>query len=289
MKQERAGMSVRHESASGLIWNNKVGKVRMSQNSDARLRFAIIRQLPETGLFADEVVAIAPDVQVVSINLDDGGNIDLAGIENLPLLSSLIIHQCDGILTYGGSGNEVMALTRLIMPYAQGVTEQLVASPHLQDLEIEGGTPDLLRHMAKTVRKVLLQRVKGAADLMAWDRLTQLDEVEINQSGSIEVVAPAGGWPEVVSFTVIGSLKGIVLASKARPFQYLYLEGVRLFDPDASFWDLQAKRVTVGYSTKPPKWLVEAWPHRPDDWDERFCIASHRLLPGSEERYFDEL
>lgn len=282
-------MSVRHESASGLIWNNKVEKVRMSQDSYARLRFANIRQLPETGLFADEVGAIAPDVQAVSIDLDDGGNLDLTGIENLPLLSSLIIHQCDGILPYGGSGNGVMALTRLLMPYAQGATEQLIASPHLQDMEIEGGTLDLLRYMAETVRNVLLQRVKGAADPRAWDRLTQLDQIEINQSGSIEVVAPAGAWPEVVSFTIIGSLKGIVLASKVRPFQYLYLEGVRRFDPGSSFWDLQAKRVTVGYSTNPPKWLVEAWPHRPDDWDESFSIASHPLLPGSEEPYFDEL
>ncbi|MFF5794491.1 hypothetical protein ACFY5D_20810 [Paeniglutamicibacter sp. NPDC012692] len=261
----------------------------MSEDSYARLRFANIRQLPGTGLFADEVGAIAPDVQAVSIDLDDGGNIDLTGIENLPLLSWLIVHHCDGILSYGGSGNGVMALTRLLMPYAQGVTEQLVASPHLQDIEIEGGTLDLLKHMPETVREVELRRVKSASDPAAWDRLSQLDRVAIYQSGTIEVAAPADGWPEFVNFIVIGSLKGIVQASEVCPFQHLYFEGVRLFDPGASFWDLQAKCVTVGYSTKPPKWLVEAWPQRPEDWAERFSIASHRLLPGSEEPYFDEL
>ncbi|MGL3806147.1 hypothetical protein ACSYDW_08630 [Paeniglutamicibacter sp. R2-26] len=261
----------------------------MSEDAYARLRFANIRRLPETGLFADEIGAIAPDVQAVSIDLDDGGNVDLTGIENLPLLSWLIVHDCDGVLSYGGAGRGVMALTRLLMPYAQGVTERLVASPRLQDIEIEGGTLDLLKHMPETVREVELRRVKSASDPTAWDRLSQLDQVAIYQSGTISVVAPAGGWPEVVSFIMIGSLKGIVQASKTRPFQYLYFEGVRLFDPGASFWDLEAKRVTVGYSTKPPKWLVEAWPHRPDDWDERFSIASHRLLPGSEEPYFDEL
>ena len=67
------------------------------------------------------------------------GNVDLAGIESMPKLAQLLIFDCQQILPYTSTSSEPLNLTRVEMPYAPGVTEQLMGSPVLRNLEVEGG------------------------------------------------------------------------------------------------------------------------------------------------------
>lgn len=278
-------MAAKSKTGSGLIWSTKTQTVHLVGDHPERLKFATFKRLPESGLFAAELAAQDPDIQVVVIDAE--GNVDLTGIESMPHLVQVLIFDCQRILPYARTSSGSLNLTRVVMPYAAGVTEQIIASPVLRNLEVEDGTLDMLKALSGSDCRVTLRKVKSAVDPTAWDRLTPLDEFEIVQSGKIDVVAPQDGWPDAVNFTLVSSLKGLVRASKSQPFRYLGLEGIRSFDPGASLWDLQAEDAFIQFHSRPPKWLIEAWDSRPDDWANTFRLPAHRLLPGSEDQDWD--
>lgn len=90
-----------------------------------------------------------------------------------------------------------------------------------------------------------------------------------------------------MNFTLVSSVEGLVQASKIQPLNNLGLEGIRTFDPGESLWDLQAKSAFINFNSRPPKWLIEAWNDRPEDWANRFSLPEHRLLPGSEDQEWE--
>ncbi|WP_411732866.1 hypothetical protein [Paeniglutamicibacter sp.] len=275
----------KHKSASGLIWSTqKLDRKPFGGNRET-VKFAHIKQLPESGLFAAEVASQDPDIQAVAISLE-GYAVDFTGIESMPRLSELLIHNCEGILPYSGAPAGTLNLKRVIMPYAGGVTEQFLASPPLQDVEVDGGPLDMLQDLSGSARKVTLRRVKSASRHTDWGMLGQVEEFEIVQSGKIEVLPPRDRWPQFVNFTLVSALEGIVQASKIQPFRGVAFNGVRAMDPTASIWDLQANCVyfDFDFNARPPKWLIEAWDDRPKDWADVFRVPEHRLLPGSEDQ-----
>lgn len=278
-------MEEKRKTGSRLIWSAKTHNVHLVGDRPERLKFATFKRLPESGLFAEELASRDPGIQVVEIDVE--GNVDLTGIESMPHLVQVLIFDCQRILPYSGNSAGSLNLTRVVMPYAAGVTEQLIASPVLRNLEVEGGTLDMLKALSGSGCRVTLRKVKNAFDPTTWDHLTPLDDLEIVQSGKIDVMPPQGGWPSTVNFTLVSSVEGLVRASKIQPFRRLGLEGVRSFDPGASLWDLQAEDAFINFISSPPKWLIESWDSRPDDWASTFRLPVHRLLPGSEDQDWD--
>lgn len=278
-------MSGTVSTGSGLIWHKQTRRVRQLDGPPAKVKFANIRRLPASGLFAEELAALDPSTQAVSIEV--ASKVDLTGLESLPKLVDLIIFGCQGFSSDTVLSPEALKLTRILMPYAEGMTEQLVASPHLHEVEVERGTLDMLKGLSDSVRKICLRKVKSAADPTIWDKLSHVGEFEIVQSGKIELVAPKDAWPNAVNFTLVSSVEGLVQASKIQPLNNLGLEGIRTFDPGESLWDLQAKSAFINFNSRPPRWLIEAWNDRPEDWANRFSLPEHRLLPGSEDQEWE--
>ncbi|WP_411732864.1 hypothetical protein [Paeniglutamicibacter sp.] len=279
-------MTTKHRTASGLIWRAQQIERKSPEGHRSTVKFADIRQAPESGLFAAEVAAQDPDIQAVSMDLES--DVDFTGIESLPQLSEILVYGCRRVLPYSGAPAGTLSLKRLRLPYTSGVTEHLIASPPLHQVEVEGGTLDMLQDLSGSTRKVKLRRVKSASRHTDWGMLGQVEEFEIVQSGKIEVQPPRDNWPEFVEFSLVSSIPGLVQASKIKPFRRVAFNGFRAMDPTASIWDLQADYVWIGFTSSPPKWLVEAWDHRPKDWADVFHLPEHRLLPGSEDQHWDE-
>ncbi|MBF6671890.1 hypothetical protein [Glutamicibacter sp. FBE19] len=211
-------------------------------------------------MFAAELASLDPDIQVVSIDAE--GNVDLTGIDSMPHLVHLLIHHCQRILPYTAPSTGSLNLTRVYMPYAAGVTEKLIASPRLRNLEVDGGTLDMLNDLSGSPFRVQLQRVTSASDSTDWGQLGTVNEFQIVQSGKIEVLPPRDGWPMLVNFTLVSSLQGLVQASKIQPVRFVGLEGIRTMDPTVSIWELQANDAYISFNARPPKWLIEAWDDR---------------------------
>lgn len=275
-------MAANHTTASGLTWSTQSHNVNLIEGHRERLKFANITQLPESGLFAEELAAVDPDIQAVGIDVE--GNVDLTGIESMPHLVHLLIHRCQKILPSSAPPTKPLNLTRVLMPYSAGVTEELIASPRLRNLEVDGGSLDMLNDLSESHIQVQLRGVKSASDHSDWGQLGNVTEFEIVQSGKIEVLPPQDRWPMIVNFTTVSSLQGLVQASQIQPFRFVGLEGIRTMDPTASIWDLQANDALISFNAKPPKWLIEAWDDRPDDWANTFRLPYHRLLPGSDDQ-----
>jgi hypothetical protein len=276
----------KHKSSSGLIWSTqKLDRKPFGGNRET-VKFAHIKKLPESGLFAAEVASHDPDIQALSMDLES--DVDFTGIESMSRLFEILVFDCRRVLPYAGAPAGPSNLKRLIMPYASGVTEQFLASPPLHEVEVDGGSLDMLQELSGSARKVQLRRVKSASRHTDWGLLGQVEEFEIVQSGKIEVLPPRDRWPEFVDFTLVSSLQGLVQASKIQPFRGVAFNGVRALDPTASIWDLQADYVWIGFNAGPPKWLVDAWDDRPKDWADVFHLPEHRLLPGSDDQHWDE-
>ncbi|WP_334123757.1 hypothetical protein [Glutamicibacter sp.] len=285
-------MSERFESQTGLVWNAQRENIRLGRDRTEKLTCVRIRKLPEDGCFADEIHRVHPDVGLIDFMLDEQSNaepiVDLTGISHLHNLKVINIDAKNQVLREELGHASTPSLVRVIAKYVEGVTEYLVQSPELQSLELEGAPIDILGVAPGALSTVTLGKLTETRTRSAWENLATLDEFCVERSGTVCVSPPSVQWPELVSFVSVASLKGIVKPSQCIPFKFLYLEGVRLFDPEPSFWDLAAERVTVGYATKPPKWLVDAWPTRPADWADWLVVPYHPSLPGSEYAVHEE-
>lgn len=137
-------------------------------------------------MFAAELAALDPDIQAVAIDVE--GNVDLTGIESMPCLVHLLIQGCQRILSDAATSAGHLNLTRLYMPYAAGVAEKLITSPRLRDLEVDGGSLDMLNDLSQSTVRVRLRRVKSASDRTNWGNLENVRDFEILQSGKIQVL-----------------------------------------------------------------------------------------------------
>ncbi|UUX59176.1 hypothetical protein [Glutamicibacter halophytocola] len=285
-------MSARFESDTGLVWNVQRERIRLGSDRAEKLTCVRIRKLPEDGRFSDEMKAVHPDVGVINFILDESDDsepfVDLTGISQLRDLKVISIYAKNQALLDVEGNVSKLPLVRVIATYVKGVSEALIQSPDLQFLELEGAPMDILGLAPSALNTVTLRKLTQSKTRSAWEKLSALKELNVENSGTVHVSPPSNQWPEIVSFISVASLKDIVKASQCLPFKFLYLEGIRIFDPGASFWDLKAKRVTVGYETKPPKWLVDAWPMRPAAWANWLVVPYHPSLPGSEDAVHEE-
>lgn len=285
-------LSNRHESNAGLVWNSQSERIRFRNERIEKLISVRIRKLPKDGRFADEMKAVHPDVGLIDFILDEQDNsepiVDLTGISQLHNLKVINIDAKNQVLREDPENVSDLSLERVIAKYAKGVTEYLVQSPDLESLELEGAPMDILELTSRALCTVTLGKLAQSKNQSAWEKLTTLDEFSVERSGAVHVFPPSVQWPEIVSFISVASLKDIVKASQCVPFKFLYLEGIRQFDSGASFWELKAERVTVSFATKPPKWLVDAWPMRPADWAMWLVVPYHPSLPGSEDAVHEE-
>jgi len=285
-------MSTRHESNSGLVWNVQRESIRLGNNQAEKLTSVRIRKLPEDGRFDDELKAVHPDVGLIDFILDEQDDsepiVDLTGISQLRNVKVINIDAKNQVLREDPGNVSKLPLVRVIATYVKGVSEALIQSPDLQSLQLEGAPMDILESTSRALSTVTLSKLTQSKTQSAWDKLSTLKELNVENSGTVHVSPPSNQWPEIVSFISVASLMDIVKASQCLPFKFLYLEGIRIFDPGASFWDLKAKRVTVGFATKPPKWLVDAWPMRSADWADWLVVPYHPSLPGSEDSVHEE-
>ncbi len=286
-------MSTRNESASGLIWNVQKETLPLGGGIKEKVLHVRIRRVPENGSFIDEIRAAHPDVGALSLDLDEYDDCtmataDLAGLETLTNLKLLFVHLQGKLVASRPIDASLLDLRRLIVGYYPEVSDALVSAPKLSDLSIESSPLDTLLNIRANLEQLTLFRTKKSICPKAWDKVSGLDELNIDQAGTLHVDAPAGGWPPHVFIRGASSVKGIVQASQIQPFNHLYLTGVRLLDVGNSFWDLKVRSMIVGFTNKPPKWLVEKWPHRPEKWGQWFKVSYHPSLPGSEECWFED-
>ncbi|MGQ3382796.1 hypothetical protein [Glutamicibacter sp. TV12E] len=285
-------MSAKFESETGLVWNVQRERTRVGSDRTEKLTCVRIRKLPEDGRFSDEIKAVHPDVGLINFILDEQGGaepiVDLTGISQLRNVRVISIYAKKQALLDDEGNVSKLPLVRVIATYVKGVSEALIQCPDLQFLELEGAPMGILGLAPSALNTVTLRQLTQSKTRFAWEKLSALKELNVENSRTVHVSPPSNQWPEIVSFISVASLKDIVEASQCLPFKFLYLEGIRIFDPGASFWDLKAKRVTVGFATKPPKWLVDAWPMRPADWANWLVVPYHPSLPGSEDAVHEE-
>ena len=285
-------MSERFESDTGLVWNVQRESIRLGGTRAEKLTCIRIRKLPDDGRFVDEMKEAHPEVGLIDFILDEQGSaepvVDLSSLGQLGNLKVISLQTSNQVLREDPGPVHKLPIERVISTYVDGVTEHLVRGAELKTLVLEGAPIGILRKASDALRMVELNRMQQSNDPSAWDKLSALDEFSVECSGTVCVFPPATQWPEIVSFTSVVSIKDIVKASQVLPFRFLYLEGIRSFDSGANFWDLKAHRVTVGFATKPPKWMVDAWPMRPANWADWFVIPYHPSLPGSEDAIREE-
>lgn len=89
-QRNEATLATECKTASGLFWSTETINVNLVAGSRERLKFANIKQLPESGMFAAELAALDPGILAVAIDVE--GNVDLTGIESMPCLVHLLIH-----------------------------------------------------------------------------------------------------------------------------------------------------------------------------------------------------
>lgn len=283
-------MSVRTESASGLIWNTQKEQILLGSGIKKKLVHVRVRSLPQNGHFIEELAAACPEVGALTVELDESDArgtavADLSGLEALENLEFLSAAPHGEVVVSERIEVSDLRLRRLSTGYFPGMTENLVGAPRLNALEVDGSTIDILLDVRADLRELTLFRTRKSDCPAAWNEVSGLQELNIDQAGAFKAYPPENGWPPSVSIRWANSVRGLVEASQTRPFQHLYLNGVRLLDAGSSLWDLRAESIFIDFEDKPPKWLVEAWPHRPADWSERFKVAYHPSLPDSEDSF----
>ncbi len=82
----------KHKSVSGLIWVTQKQDRKPTGGNHETVNFAHIKKLPESGLFAAEVVSLDTDIEALSMDLES--DVDFIGIESMSRRFEILVLGC---------------------------------------------------------------------------------------------------------------------------------------------------------------------------------------------------